>query len=64
MSEESKRGLRIFLQYWALLGVLAGFNLYLYFKRGSALSLILAVVCSCIFIGWVFFYIFYVRREK
>jgi hypothetical protein len=64
MTENSGRGLRIFLQYWILFAALAGFNFYKYFKSGSRLSLVVAILCLAIFLGWVIFYTFYVRKEK
>ena len=64
MSEEGKRGARIFLQYSLLILVLAGFNLYRYFTGGGRMFLIAGIVCVAAFIGWIFFYVFYVRSEN
>ncbi|HSB08288.1 MAG TPA: hypothetical protein VLM38_02165 [Blastocatellia bacterium] len=63
MSEEGKRGLRLFLEFWLLIGVLAGFNLYSYFRGGSGLFLVVGVICVVAFIGWAMFYVFYVRTS-
>jgi hypothetical protein len=64
MAENSGRGLRIFLQYWILFAALGGFNLYKYLKSGNTLSLVVAVLCLVVFLGWVIFYAVYVRKEK
>lgn len=64
MNEQSKRGLRIFLQYWVLIALLAAFNFYKYFTAESTLSLIMAVACTVVFVGWVLFYLYYVRGRE
>ena len=63
MNEDDKRAFKIFLEFWLLIGLLAGFNLYNYFRVGSKLFLIVGVVCVVGFIGWALFYVFYVRRS-
>lgn len=62
MSEEGKRALKIFLEFWLLIGLLAGFNLYNYFSGGRKLFLVVGSICVAGFIGWALFYWFYVRR--
>ena len=64
MSEEGNRGLKLFLEFWLLIGVLAAFNLYSYFRGGSKLFLVVGVIAVLAFIGWALFYIFYVRGKK
>jgi hypothetical protein len=64
MDEQSKRGLRIFLQYWVLIAILATFNFYKYFTGKNILSLIIAILCTAIFVGWVLFYLYYVRGKE
>jgi hypothetical protein len=64
MGEQEQRGLKIFLQYWGLIAVLAAFNIYNYVKNGHKLSLALSIVCGVAFVGWVFFYVFWVRPKK
>jgi hypothetical protein len=64
MNEQSKRGLRIFLQYWLLIALLAAFNYYKYFTTKSTLSLIMAVATTLIFVGWVLFYYYFVRGKE
>jgi hypothetical protein len=65
MNEESKRSLKIFLTYSALIALLASFNLYAYFASGKALSLAVGSLCIVALIGWVCFYLFYIcRRER
>ena len=64
MSEEGNRGLKLFLEFWLLIGVLAAFNLYSYFRGGSKLFLVVGVISVVAFIGWALFYFFYVRGKK
>lgn len=64
MSKEGNPGLKIFLQFWVLIGLLAGFNFYNYYRRGSRLFLVVGVVCVVVFIGWVLFYVLYVRKKE
>jgi|GEM_PF-1289380 len=64
MSEEGKRALRIFLEFWLLIGLLAGFNLYNYFRSGGKLFLFVSIVCVVGFIGWALFYFLYVRKSQ
>jgi hypothetical protein len=64
MSEEGNRGLKLFLEFWLLIGVLAAFNLYSYFRGGSTLFLVVGVIAVLAFIGWALFYIFYVRGKQ
>lgn len=64
MKERAPYGLRIFLQYWVLIALLCAFNIYNYIKKGSRLSLIVAILCGVAFLGWVSFYLFYVRRKE
>ena len=59
--EEGKRGLKIFLEFWLLIGLLAGFNLYNYFRGGSKMFLVGGIICVAGFIGWALFYLFYMR---
>ena len=63
MAEEGKRGLRIFLQYWVLIAILGGFNFYRYYSTGALFSLIVGIGCAVVFLGWIFFYLFYVRGK-
>ena len=62
--EAGKRELKIFLEFWFLIGLLAAFNLYNYFSGGSKLFLIVGIICVLAFIGWALFYVFYVRRRS
>ena len=64
MSEGGKRDLKIFLEFWLLIGLLAGFNLYNYFRGGSKLFLAVGIVCVVAFVGWALFYLFYVRKSE
>jgi hypothetical protein len=63
MDEEGKRGFKIFLEFWLLIGLLAAFNLYNYFRAGSRLFLVVGIVCVIGFIGWALFYLMYVRKS-
>jgi hypothetical protein len=64
MSEEGKRALKIFLEFWLLIGLLAGFNLFTYFRGGSKMFLIGGIICVTAFVGWALFYLFYVRKSE
>ena len=64
MSEAGNRGLKIFLEFWLLIGLLAGFNLYNYFRGGAKLFLVVGIVCVLAFIGWALFYLLYVRKKE
>ena len=64
MSEEGNRGLKIFLEFWLLIGLLAAFNLYNYFRGGAKLFLAVGVICLLAFIGWALFYILYIRKKE
>jgi len=63
VSKEGKHGLRIFLQYWFLIAVLGAFNFYRYFTTRATLSLVVGIGCATVFIGWILFYLFYVRGK-
>jgi hypothetical protein len=64
MEDEGKRALKLFLEYWLLIGLLAGFNLYMYFTKGSVMFLVVGLVSIAAFIGWAMFYLFYVRKGE
>lgn len=64
MSEEGKRALKIFLEFWLLIGLLAAFNLFNYFRSGSKLFLVVGIICVTGFIGWALFYLLYVRKRE
>jgi len=64
MSEEGNRGLKIFLEFWLLIGLLAAFNFYYYFRNGALLFLVVGIVCVVVFIGWALFYLLYVRKKE
>lgn len=63
MDEKGKRALKIFLEFWLLIGLLAAFNLYNYLHRGSRLFLVVGAVCVIGFIGWALFYLLHVRKS-
>jgi fatty acid desaturase len=64
MGEAGKQGLKIFLEFWLLIGVLAGFNFYMYFGGGSKMFLVVGILSVIVFIGWVMFYVLYVRKGE
>jgi hypothetical protein len=64
MSNEGNPGLKIFLQFWLLIGLLAGFNFYSYFRQGARLFLVVGIICVVVFIGWALFYVLYVRKKE
>ncbi|HLG17021.1 MAG TPA: hypothetical protein VJH03_21335 [Blastocatellia bacterium] len=64
MSEDQRRGFKIFLQYSFGVALLAGFNFYMYFTGGDKLFLVVAITCAAALVGWIGFYAFYVRRGE
>jgi len=62
--EAARRGLKIFLQFALLIGLLAAFNIYNYFRTTRRLFLVVGVVCVVFFIGWALFYVLYVRKGR
>src|SRR5262245_9439742 len=64
VNEEGKRAQKIFLEYWLLIGLLAGFNFYNYFTGHRILFLIVGIIALVAFIGWAAFYFFYVRPSS
>ena len=64
MSKEGNPGLKIFLQFSLFIALLAGFNLYSYFRQGSRLFLVVGLVCVAVLIGWALFYVMYVRKNE
>ena len=64
MADDKRRGLKVFLQYWVLFALLGAFNVYYYFKSGRTMFLVVAGVCAAVFIGWVIFYFYYVRKGE
>jgi hypothetical protein len=64
MSEQGKHGLKIFLQFWLLIALLAGFNIYNYVRNGSTMFLIVGIICIAVFFGWALFYALYVRKGE
>lgn len=64
MGGGGKRELKIFLEFWLLIGLLAGFNLYNYYRGGSKLFLAVGIICVVAFVGWALFYILYIRKSQ
>lgn len=64
MDEQGKHGLKIFLQFWLLIALLAAFNIYNYVRNGSKMFLVVAIICVAVFIGWALFYALYVRKGE
>ena len=64
MGEAGKQGLKIFLEFWLLIGLLAGFNFYMYFGGGSKMFLVVGILSVIVFIGWAMFYVLYVRKGE
>ena len=65
MGEDGKQhGLKIFLEFWLLIAVLAGFNFYMYFGGRSKMFLIVGIICAAGFVGWAMFYVLYVRKGE
>jgi hypothetical protein len=63
-SAEGKRELKVFLEFWLLIGLLAGFNLYNYYRGGAKMFLVVGLICVAAFIGWALFYLLYVRKVR
>ena len=61
---EGNRGLKIFLEFWLLIGLLAAFNFYNYFRRDATLFLVVGIICVVVFIGWALFYVLYARKNE
>ena len=64
MDEEGKRALKIFLEFWLLIGLLGAFNIYSYFHNGSKMFLVGGIICGTAFIGWALFYFLYMRKSE
>jgi hypothetical protein len=64
MDEQGKHGLKIFLQFWLLIALLAAFNIYNYVRNGGKMFLIVGVACVAAFVGWALFYALYVRKGE
>lgn len=64
MNEAGKRGLKIFVEFGLLIGLLAAFNFYNYFRSSSRLFLVVGIICVVGFIGWALFYFLYVRKSE
>ena len=61
-SKEASSGLKIFLEFSVLIALLAAFNLYSYFSGGSKMFLVVGIIAVVVFIGWIVFYLVYVRK--
>lgn len=64
MDEQGKQGLRMFLQFWVLIALLAAFNIYNYARDGGKMFLIVGIICIVVWIGWALFYALYVRKGE
>jgi hypothetical protein len=64
MKEQGKQELRMFFQFWLLIALLAGFNIYNYVRNGSKMFLIVGIICIVVWIGWALFYALYVRKGE
>jgi len=63
-NDDGRRELKIFLEFWLLIGLLAGFNLYNYYRGGAKMFLVVGLICVAAFIGWALFYLLYVRKAR
>ena len=61
--EEKKRVLKVFLEFWLLIGLLAAFNLYSYFSGGSRMFLVVGIISTAAFVAWAAAYVFFFRRS-
>jgi len=55
--------LKVFLEFWLLIGLLAAFNLYAYFSGASRMFLVVGIICVIAFLAWAASYVFYFRRS-
>ena len=62
--DDGKRELKIFLEFWLLIGLLAAFNLYNYYRGGAKTFLVVGIICVAAFIGWALFYFLYARKAR
>ena len=62
MSEEGNRGLKLFLEMWLLIALLAGFNFYMYSDGGQKKFLVMGIGTVVAFVAFGMFYLLYVRK--
>lgn len=62
--KDTKRSLKLLFRYSGLIVLLAAFNFYKYYSSGRRISLIAAIVCLVGLVGWILFYMLYVRRKS
>ena len=64
MSGEGNRGLKLFLEIWLLIALLAGFNFYMYHDGGQKKFLVVGIATVVAFVGFGLFYVIYVRKSE
>ena len=64
MGKEGNRGLKLFLELWVLIALLAAFNFYMYHDGGQKKFLVLGIGTTVAFIGFGLFYLIYVRQGE
>ena len=64
MSEEGNRGLKLFLELWGLIALLAGFNFYMYHDGGQKKFLVMGIFTVVAFVAFGLFYVIYVRKGE
>jgi hypothetical protein len=62
--KETNKGLKLLIQYSGLILLLAAFNFYNYYNSGRRISLIVAIVCLAALVGWILFYLLFVRSKS
>ncbi|MFL6213301.1 MAG: hypothetical protein ACJ74J_05330 [Blastocatellia bacterium] len=64
MSKEGNRGLKLFLELWLLIALLAGFNFYMYADGGEKKFLVMGIGTVVAFVAFGLFYLLYVRKGE
>jgi NADH:ubiquinone oxidoreductase subunit K len=64
MGKESNSGLKLFLEMWLLIALLAAFNFYMYYDGGQKKFLVMGIGTAVAFVGFGLFYVIYVRRGE
>lgn len=64
MGKERNSGLKLFLEMWLLIALLAAFNFYMYYDGGQKKFLVMGIGTAVVFVGFGLFYVIYVRRGE
>ena len=64
MSKEGNRGLKLFLELWVLIALLAAFNYYMYYDGHQKKFLVMGIGTTVAFVSFGLFYLLYVRQSE